>query len=261
MKDGTSKKRPTGSGPSTWIRSMAAWTGMTLITLALSPFITLFAPISRPISLWITRVWARGLLWSVGAELEVRNESGLDNPPVGAVYVANHQSYLDIVSLIAGIDCGFKFLAKKTLLFLPGINIVLLGQRHFLVSKSNIIKTLRNIRKKAPEMLENGENLFVFPEGGRNWDGMPGDFKDGAAATAIWAGADLVPVAIIGAHEVLPRGNWPVTTGKIILVVGKPVKTGKLKTRDRKKLTADAKKWISETIEKTRKEQNRARNK
>jgi len=43
--------------------------------------------------------------------------------------------------------------------------------------------------------------------------------------------------------------------------VGKPVKTGKLKTRDRKKLTADAKKWICEKIEETRKEQNRARNK
>jgi len=227
---------------------------MVLITLTIAPVITLLAPFSMKTSWRATRIWARAILWAVGAELIVRNESGLDNPITGAVYVSNHQSYLDVVSLIAAFDGGFRFLAKRTLLLLPGVNIVLLGQKHLLISRARPWKALKKLLTAAPEFLSGESRIFLFPEGARSWDGKVGEFRDGASAMAIRAKTPVVPVAIAGSRDVLPRGNWPVRKGKITLVIGPPTETAGLHIRDRKQLTFQLRGWIISTIEKIRQE-------
>ena len=232
------------------MRSILSWAGMVLITLTIAPVITLLAPFSMKTSWRVTRIWARAILWVVGAELVVRNESGLEKPPAGAVYVSNHQSYLDVVSLIAAFDGGFRFLAKRTLLLLPGVNIVLLGQKHLLISRARPLKALKKLLTGAPEFFSGESRIFLFPEGARSWDGKVGEFRDGASALAIRAKTPAVPVAIVGSREALPRGNWPVRGGKITLVIGPPTETAGLHIRDRKRLTVQLRSWIIETIEK-----------
>ena len=233
-----------------WIRSILSWTGMILITLLFAPVITLLAPLSMKASWRVTRKGVKLILWVVGAELIVRNESGLDVPPAGAVYVSNHQSYLDVVSLIAAFEGGFRFLAKRTLLLLPAVNVILLAQKHLLINRARPWKALKKLLTHAPEFLSGESRIFLFPEGSRSWGGKTGEFRDGASALAIWAKAPVVPVAIVGSHEVLPRGNWPVRPGKITLVIGPPIETAGLHIRERRHLTAQLRGWIIETIEK-----------
>jgi len=236
------------------LRSAVSWVGMAIVTLALTPPVTILAPFSRPASRRLLQMTTKALLWIAGAKLEVRNQSGSDEIPVGAVFVSNHASYLDVLSLLTAIKGGFRFLAKRTLLFLPGVNLVLLGQGHIFASKSRPLKTLKNLKRRVPEILEKGDRLVIFPEGRRSPDGEVKEFQDGAAAMAIWSKAPLIPIAIIGAREILPFGNWPVRPGKITMVIGPPIATDELTVRDRKRLTSQAKDWIIETIRETRSE-------
>ncbi|AXK46129.1 lysophospholipid acyltransferase family protein [Brachybacterium saurashtrense] len=60
-------------------------------------------------------------------------------------------------------------------------------------------------------LLRSGVPILVFPEGGRQQTGSMAGFKPGAAALAIGVGVPVVPAAIIGGYEAMPKGrSWPV---------------------------------------------------
>src|SRR5699024_3870117 len=47
-------------------------------------------------------------------------------------------------------------------------------------------------------------------EGGRQTDGRMKDFKPGGAALAIGVGVPVIPAAIIGGYDAMPKGgSWP----------------------------------------------------
>lgn len=59
-------------------------------------------------------------------------------------------------------------------------------------------------------LLRSGVPILVFPEGGRQQDGQMRDFKPGGAALAISVGVPVIPAAIVGGYEAMPKGrNWP----------------------------------------------------
>ena len=59
-------------------------------------------------------------------------------------------------------------------------------------------------------LLRSGVPILVFPEGGRQTDGRMKDFKPGGAALAIGVGVPVIPAAIIGGYEAMPKGrSWP----------------------------------------------------
>nr|WP_283774682.1 lysophospholipid acyltransferase family protein [Brachybacterium equifaecis] len=63
----------------------------------------------------------------------------------------------------------------------------------------------------SKRLLRSGVPIIVFPEGGRQQSGVTAAFKPGAAALASSIGVPIIPAAIIGAHEAMPKGrNWPV---------------------------------------------------
>ncbi|MCK9897977.1 1-acyl-sn-glycerol-3-phosphate acyltransferase [Frankia sp. AgB32] len=60
-------------------------------------------------------------------------------------------------------------------------------------------------------LLRDGWNLVIFPEGTRSRDGARGRFRLGAAYLSINAGVPVVPVGVRGAFAAMPRGrSWPV---------------------------------------------------
>ncbi len=74
-------------------------------------------------------------------------------------------------------------------------------------------------------LLRSGVPVLVFPEGTRQRTGRMGEFKPGAAALAIGVGVPVIPAAIIGGYEAMPKGrNWPVK-GKppVGVVFGEPL--------------------------------------
>ncbi|MCX8106258.1 MAG: 1-acyl-sn-glycerol-3-phosphate acyltransferase, partial [Ignavibacterium album] len=81
----------------------------------------------------------------------------------------------------------------------------------FIADKSNVIvmdlSDLKSSLQKLAEVLRNGRNLIIFPEGTRSFNGEPGEFKKTFAILSRELNVPVVPVAIEGAHKALPRGK------------------------------------------------------
>lgn len=73
-------------------------------------------------------------------------------------------------------------------------------------------------------LLRSGVPILVFPEGGRQKDGQMKDFKPGAAALAIGVGVPVIPAAIVGGYEAMPKGRfWPKGRPPVGVVFGDPI--------------------------------------
>ena len=80
----------------------------------------------------------------------------------------------------------------------------------------------------SKRLLRSGVPILVFPEGGRQQTGTMAEFKAGAAALALGVGVPVVPAAIIGGYEAMPKGrSWPVPGRPPVRVVfGEPLLGG-----------------------------------
>lgn len=81
----------------------------------------------------------------------------------------------------------------------------------------------KNALFEATERLQRGEVVGIFPEGGISPDGSLQKPKPGVAIIAEAAQAPVVPVAILGAFESMPRGSFFPRPRKIHLRFGDPI--------------------------------------
>jgi 1-acyl-sn-glycerol-3-phosphate acyltransferase len=58
-------------------------------------------------------------------------------------------------------------------------------------------------------------------------------FKKGAFVLAIQAGVPIVPVGMIGTHQIMPKGSFRFRPGKIVIHVGEPIQVDGLTNDDR----------------------------
>ena len=75
----------------------------------------------------------------------------------------------------------------------------------------------------AKRILDEGNILFVFPEGTRSPDGSLQEAQDGVAVLAMRTGAPIVPLGIAGSNGVWPKGQkLPHPGGHVTVRVGRP---------------------------------------
>ncbi len=79
--------------------------------------------------------------------------------------------------------------------------------------------------------------LLIFPEGGRSETGQTKPLLSGAAFMAIRAQVPLVPLTIIGTYELMPIHTYHLKPRPVLLVIGDPISTVGLTTRDADDLT------------------------
>jgi 1-acyl-sn-glycerol-3-phosphate acyltransferase len=149
------------------------------------------------------RYWASWVLRRVEARMEVVGMDRVDwSKP--HVVVANHQSTLDIFPLIAYIPSG-RFVAKKEVLAFPIIGPACRDGAQIIIDRADHGQAMRAIRdgmQRWPDC-----NLIFFAEGTRTLDGRLKPFKRGAFAIAKETGLSIVPVAITGTFDALPKGS------------------------------------------------------
>ncbi len=111
---------------------------------------------------WLARLtqgWARTLLWSFGLRVTHSQPSTTPRP---ALFVGNHQSYLDI--LVIAAHCPTLFVAKSEVSRWPLLGwLASLGGTIF-IERAN---THSNVRAayRVSRALRQGVNVLVFPEG------------------------------------------------------------------------------------------------
>jgi long-chain acyl-CoA synthetase len=73
------------------------------------------------------------------------------------------------------------------------------------------------------DLVDDGYSILVFPEGTRSPDGRLLPFKAGIGLLARELRVPVVPIAIDGLQEILPKGRGIPRPGAVRIVVGKPV--------------------------------------
>lgn len=134
---------------------------------------------------------------------------GLQQP---VIFVANHSSHLDAPLILTSLPPAWRdntasgaasdyffdvwWRAAATSLAFNAFPIDRAGARR----SAGVGKRL----------LRQGWNLLIFPEGTRSRDGLMGEFKQGAAALSVDHGVPVVPVAVRGTYQAMPKGrSWP----------------------------------------------------
>ncbi|KAG9137386.1 hypothetical protein Leryth_017713 [Lithospermum erythrorhizon] len=184
------------------VSSVAAIFLFVLMVVA-HPFVILFDRYRRRAHHFVAKVWAT-LAVSPFFNIEI---VGLENlPPIDtpAVYVSNHQSFLDIHTLLK-LGRSFKFISKTAIFLIPIIGWAMFFMGVIPLKRMDSRSQL-DCLKRCIELVKKGASVFFFPEGTRSLDGKVGPFKKGAFSVAAKTRVPVVPITLIGTGQIMPAG-------------------------------------------------------
>lgn len=147
---------------------------------------------------------------------------GLDNIPSGPLIIAaNHTSYLDPPLIAASVPTPIAFLAQRKLFRFPLFGLLIKALNAYPIGgKQEEIAAF----KLTLDLLKQGNQVLIFPEGSRSWDQFIQPFKSGVGVLAIRSKVAVLPVYIHGASEVWNRTRrYPQRRGQTACVFGKPI--------------------------------------
>lgn len=137
------------------------------------------------------------------------------------VVVANHQSFLDIFAL-SNLPREMKWVAKRSLFRIPWVGWCFTMVGDIPVDRGEASSAL-DVLARARGYLERGMSVMMFPEGTRSRDGKLLPFKAGAFKLAVDAGVPVLPIAITGTAQGMPRGSPWVRPSRIRIQILDPV--------------------------------------
>lgn len=234
-----------------WVRTYIITPPFSAICFAsfwLSGIITNWFDRSGNASHRMARFWSRMLLHTAGIRVVVE---GLDRlPRDGAfVYVSNHLSLADTPLMAGWLPTSFRFLAKDSLMRVPIIGGHLRRGGHIPVERDDARAAVRSLAKAERLLRDERVSVLVFAEGTRSEGGDLQSFKTGAAHLAIKAGAPVVPLAVHGTADVMPKGHKLLRPGVIRLLAGEPISTDGMRAHDRTNFTERLQSRVSELLD------------
>ncbi|HEV2034019.1 MAG TPA: lysophospholipid acyltransferase family protein [Candidatus Dormibacteraeota bacterium] len=160
----------------------------------------------------ITRTYLLGLFSVVGVE---------NVPRRGAVIICpNHSGTLDPPLVPAFVPRNDTWSMAKEEYFSGAVSAFLFRQYHAFPVKRHSAD--RGAVKRSFDLLKAGDGLIMYPEGTRVESGLLAAPEPGAGFIAQKAGCPVVPVALIGTGDCLPKGaRWPRRT-PVSITFGKP---------------------------------------
>lgn len=180
------------------------------------------------------RMWAPPLIAATGSRLVVETLPNVDwSRP--HIFVMNHQSMADIPCAFQGIPANLRFVAKHSLKWVPFIGWYMAFTGMIFINRSNRREAVKSLQL-AGQRIREGANILAYPEGTRSRDGSILPFKKGPFVLAIEAGVPIIPVAIEGSGQMLPRDGFRIRPAVIRMKLGDPIETANLKSSDRDEL-------------------------
>ena len=216
-----------------------------LLVLLAAPFLTIACSLAVLVGRGLLRIsvvkiqvvphfWGWLLTTLSGVTVRVEGLAQLDRTKP-YIFVANHQSQFDIFVLDGFLDRDFRWLAKKELFRVPLFGWAMLLAGSIPVDRSHGRQALKSL-DEAAKRIAAGASVVIFPEGTRSPDGRLQPFKAGGMQLAIKAGVELVPMAITGTHQVLPKGKILVRSGEVVIRLGEPVDSRAFSSKEKQAL-------------------------
>lgn len=147
----------------------------------------------------------------------------------GALILSSHQSNFDPVLIGATFNEHLNYLARRSLFNnrLFGALISMLDAIELDRDRSGLAGLKETIRR-----VRSGKKVLIFPEGTRTTDGKIAPLKPGFLAVARRCKVPLIPVAITGAYDALPKGSSFPLRYPMRVAVGKPIQVDEFSDLD-----------------------------
>jgi len=141
------------------------------------------------------------------------------------IFVANHQSHLDTVAVLAGLPPRLR--ARTTVAAAADFLFGRMSPASLFTSLVlNMFPFFRKDKFRANLVhiggfIDKGRSVVIFPEGTRSRTGAMGEFKNGVGVIVKEMRVSVVPVKIRRSFELLPHNRrWP-SPGAVETVFGR----------------------------------------
>ncbi|HUI09693.1 MAG TPA: lysophospholipid acyltransferase family protein [Bacteroidota bacterium] len=192
------------------LRSLWIWTAVGTLIVAWLPLLALLRVFDRDPARYRTGRWFRRLgvaMTRVNPSWRLdRDGEKIANPRRPYVVVSNHQSLADI-PIISHLPWEMKWIAKAELFRVPLVGWMMRLAGDIPVDRSDPRSGARMLLA-AHRCLALKCSVMFFPEGTRSADGRVGSFNQGAFHIAIKAGVPVLPLAVDGTRDCLPKKSW-----------------------------------------------------
>ncbi|MEM1096048.1 MAG: lysophospholipid acyltransferase family protein [Bacteroidota bacterium] len=218
----------------TALRSVWVWTGSGLLILLWLPIMAISRLFER------SPYYRTGFLFrKLGHTMTMLNplwtfeRTGTipSNPNNPYIVVSNHLSNADIPS-ISRLPWEMKWIGKKSLFDMPVAGWLMKLAGDIAVDRGDK-RSRANVLIQGRKYLQENCSLMFFPEGTRSRDGRVLGFTDGAFRIAIKTKLPILPLAIDGTQNALPKNSWKFTSAtQVRLHVFDPIPTDGLTAAD-----------------------------
>lgn len=185
-----------------WVLFVSLWMLSTLTAVILS----IDTKEKEKVFNTIERFFSRIAFKLLGMEVEIQ---GLENIPRNepVIFISNHQSMMDIKLSLAFIPVNFSFISKDTVFYVPVLGAYMTASGHIPIQRTEDRKAYATLLTAVNKLTEK-KSLVVFPEGTRSEDGKLGIFKRGISLIVLKSGRRVVPMAICGSNQFMPKRGW-----------------------------------------------------
>ena len=231
------------------IRTIFVWSCIVLDTLVLGTLVIIAYLFDRSgrAGHRIARRWGKVALLATGVKVKVEGLEQIQGKGP-YIFMSNHQGGYDIFALQGHLPFDFKWLAKKELFSIPFFGWTITAAGYISIDRKGTRDTVRAMNEAA-QKIRDGMSVVIFPEGSRSPDGSIQPLKKGGFTLAIKSKVPIVPVAVVGSREIMPKGRITVNPGKITIRIGPTIETKELGLQDWKSLMGKVAESISKDFQ------------
>ncbi len=208
-------------------------------------------PYKRDISSLRMVQWAFRVIYKIcGVKLTILGQENIPKDEA-VLYVANHNSYFDIIisySLCPGLT---GYVAKDSIEKVPLLNIWMRRLYCLFINRDDMKQSLKTILKGI-EYIKQGISICIFPEGTRGDSENMSPFKEGSLKMAEKTGCAIVPIAISNTRNIIYSHMPFVTPTHVILEYGKPIYPKELPKEEKRALGHHTQMIIQEMLDKNK---------
>jgi 1-acyl-sn-glycerol-3-phosphate acyltransferase len=230
------------------IRTIFVWFCIVIATLVFGMFTLVAYPFDRKgrVGHYFAQLWGKAALLANRVKVRVEGIEHLRGKGP-YLFMSNHQGFYDIFALLGHLPYQFKWLAKKELFSVPFFGWTMAAVGYISIDRGGTRDTVEAMNEAA-QKIRDGMSVVIFPEGSRSPDGSIQPFKKGGFTLAIKSKVPIVPIAISGSRDIMPKDSLTAAPGEIRMFVGHPIEVQHYSLKDREPLMKKVRETICENF-------------